>query len=184
MQIGADLGGAFAEKMFGVGPNVFVVRVPRVEMTQQEVMLSPSGFAERNQIIRIKFQLGMQVEGFDMMHLHFFASVPAGDARGLAQKMFSCHSRPLRAAFTPMLSGDVRSVVQPLTAERTCSSMPCLLCTSLKEDNSYKKNNHYHQEENYERAIHLFSFQVRKNHGSHEPALLTMIPLLQSITNC
>ena len=48
--------------MFGILANVFVVRVPCVEVTKQQVMLSAPGFTKRDQVLWIKLQMRMEVE--------------------------------------------------------------------------------------------------------------------------
>lgn len=69
MGIGANLGSTFAVEVPDIGADVLVVRFPRVEMAEQQVMLAPPGFTERDQVLGIKLQMRMKVEGLDVMHL-------------------------------------------------------------------------------------------------------------------
>ncbi|HEY7419174.1 MAG TPA: hypothetical protein VH593_28585, partial [Ktedonobacteraceae bacterium] len=80
----SDLSGSFAIKVFDIGPDVFIVGFPLVKMTQEQVMISPFSLAQSDQVLRIKLQLRMKVEGFDMMNLQFFPLVTTGHANWLA----------------------------------------------------------------------------------------------------
>lgn len=83
-RVRSDLSGSFVIKVFDIGPDVFIVGLPLVKMTQEQVMLSPSGRAQGDQVLRIKLQLRMKVEGFDMMNLQFSPPVTTGHASWLA----------------------------------------------------------------------------------------------------
>lgn len=95
------MGGAFIVIMPGIMPDIFVVGLPRVKMPQQQVMLSARGLTQRNQIVWIKLQLGVQVERLDMVDLQMFTPMTAGHARGFAQEVRPFHSRPFG---TPWMS--------------------------------------------------------------------------------
>src|SRR5690349_12576981 len=100
------MGRAFIVKMFSIVADIFVVGLPRIEVPQQQVMLSARGLAQRNQIAWIKLQLGMQVERLDMMNLQMLALVTTGYTRGLAQAMLPFYSGPFGAACMPQALSD------------------------------------------------------------------------------
>ena len=81
--------------MLHIVANVFIVGVPRVKMTKQEVMISAPDFTQRDQVVGVKFQVRMKMEGFDMMDLQLFAFVAASHACRFAESMLLCHSGPL-----------------------------------------------------------------------------------------
>ena len=108
------MGGFLAVKMPGIGPDVFVVGCPLVKMTKEQVMFSAIDLTQRNQVVRVKLQMRVKVEGFDMMDLYPIAFVATGHTGRLAESMFPFHSGPLRASIKPMLPGYFRSVIQPL----------------------------------------------------------------------
>ena len=79
------MGGILAVKMPGIAPHVFVVGSPLAEMTKQQVMFSAPGLTQRNQVVRVKLQLRVEVEGFDMMDLQPLAFVATGHTNRLAE---------------------------------------------------------------------------------------------------
>lgn len=107
--VGPDMGGSFAVKMPGIAADVFVVGSPFAEMTQEQVMFSAPGLTEGNQVVRVKLQLRVKVEGFDMMDLHPATFVATGHTARLAESMLLFDPGPLGAAFLPLLPGYVRS---------------------------------------------------------------------------
>lgn len=62
--------------------HLHIMRFPIVEVANQQVMISASQFTQRNQIVRIKLQVGVQVERFDMMDLQAMPSMAAHHTRG------------------------------------------------------------------------------------------------------
>lgn len=75
-------------------------------------MLSPSGLAQRDQVLRIKLQLGMKVEGFDMMNLQFSPPITTGHANWLAAQVFLLYPGPFRTSLMSMQPGYTRSMIQ------------------------------------------------------------------------
>jgi hypothetical protein len=117
--------------MLGICPDVFIVGFPRIEMAKQQVMMSVPGFTQRDQILWVKFQVRMKVEGSDMMDLQLSSFVATDYTCRLAESMLLCHSMPLRASFAPMLSGYMRSIIQFLAHyapffEQPFPTMMCL----------------------------------------------------------
>src|SRR5712691_2033926 len=74
-------------------------------------MISPLHFAKRDQVVLVKFKLGMKVERVDMMHLQAVSFVPTGDTSRLAESMLLFHPFPLGATCMPMFVGDFPSMV-------------------------------------------------------------------------
>ncbi len=98
VQVSADMSGTFAIKMFGIVPDVFVVGSPLVQVTKQQVMFSAPGLTQGDQIVRVKLEMRVQVEGLDMMNLQVPTFVATGHARRLAEPMLLFHAGPLGAA--------------------------------------------------------------------------------------
>jgi len=67
--VSPDLCSGFAVKTLHIVMDVFIVRIPRAKMTNQEVMISAPRFTQRDQVVWVKFQMRMKMEGFDMMDL-------------------------------------------------------------------------------------------------------------------
>jgi hypothetical protein len=106
-----DMGGSFAVKMPGIAADVFVVGSPLAEMTQEQVMFSAPSLTQCNQVVRVKLELRVKVEGFDMMDLHPAAFVATGHTCRLAESMLLFHPGPVGAAFQPKAPGYVRAMV-------------------------------------------------------------------------
>src|SRR5271157_1077121 len=88
-------------------------------MAKQEVMISAPHFTERDQVVWVKFQMRMKMEGLDMMDLQLLALVTTSHTRRLAESMLLCHSVPLWTSFTPMRSCNMSTVIQWFS-HRTC----------------------------------------------------------------
>src|SRR5258708_34986831 len=111
-------------------------------------MISAPGFTQRDQVARVKFQLRMKVERFDMVDLQLVAFVATDHTCRLAEAMFFCHSGPLWTSFMPMLSSYVRSVIHSLSHDVLLFESPflrmvCLPSQSQECDSYDKHNNHY-----------------------------------------
>jgi hypothetical protein len=81
----------------GTHCRVVAVKVPQVphkQMTIDEVLV----LAERDQILRIKLELGLQMKRPYVVHIHFFAVVSANDARRLLLEMRATHRGLFRRA--------------------------------------------------------------------------------------
>src|SRR5690348_12709945 len=116
-------------------------------------MFSVLDLTQRNQVVWIELQLGMQVKRLDVMDLYSLALVAAGRAGRLAQKMRFLHARPLGAAFLAMHPGYGRAVIEPLRIAYahlarhepriTCARGPAsrTLARKLRESKR-DKNNH------------------------------------------
>jgi hypothetical protein len=154
--ISADLVSAFAVIMSGVLPNIDVVGFPFVEVSQEKMMISAFDFTERDQIIWIEFQIGMQMEGSDMVDLYPRTLIATGHTGWFAESMFPFHSGPFGTACLSMPGGYLCSVVTfPGSALRPCAySSACSDCRAsspapsptgkCQQDNDYKqKRNNY-----------------------------------------
>src|SRR5215469_11472051 len=93
MQIRTDLRSSFMMKMFGIGTDLIVIRLPFIEVADQQVMLSSPGRTESNQVIRIKFQFGMKVKWLNMMHLHVATFIATHNTCRLVAQMLFRHCR-------------------------------------------------------------------------------------------
>jgi hypothetical protein len=80
-------------------------------MAKEQMMIPAPAFTEGNQITRVKLQLRMKVEGFDMMDLQSPAFVTTGHTSRLAQEMRLSHALPPGTTFMPVVPGYVRSVI-------------------------------------------------------------------------
>jgi len=78
VRIGTNLCAGLAVKTPGVVSNVLIVRLPRAEMTKEQMMISTPAFAQSNEITRVKFQTRMKMKGFDMMDLQSSALTTTG----------------------------------------------------------------------------------------------------------
>jgi hypothetical protein len=118
-------------------------------MTKEQMMIPAPAFTEGNQITRVKLQLRVKVEGFDMMNLQSPAFMTAGRTSRLTQEMLLPHSLPLGTAFMPMMSGYVRSMISslyspfPMTVcpPRSTPGRSLSLLYETKSSDEYK----YHQ---------------------------------------
>jgi hypothetical protein len=97
VEIGTNLSSRLAIKVLRISPNMLIIRVPRIQVTQQQMMLTPWCFTERDQIIWIKFQVRVQMKRLDMMNLQMFALMTTGHARRLTPQVLMRHSRPFGA---------------------------------------------------------------------------------------
>lgn len=113
MWVRSNLGSAHFVVALTIRAYLHIVRFPLVEVANQQMMVSATQFTQRNQVVRIKLQVGVQVERFDMMDLQAMPSMAAYNTRGFNCQVLVCHPRPFRAAFVPMLPGYMRSVVNP-----------------------------------------------------------------------
>ena len=68
-RVSPDLCGTLFVVTFDIRSDSGIVGFPIVEMPNQQVMISASDLTERDQIIRVKLQLRMQMERLDMMDL-------------------------------------------------------------------------------------------------------------------
>jgi len=99
-------------------PHLWIVGFPVVQMTNKQVMISPSDFAKRNQIVRIKLQLRIKVEGLDMMDLQSPALMTTHHASGFAREMRVRYGWPL---WTTLLVSIFTRYRQPMIARfRAC----------------------------------------------------------------
>jgi hypothetical protein len=132
-------------------------------------MISAFDFTERDQVARVKLQLRVQVERFDVMDLQALAFVATGHTSRLPQEMLLLHTMPLRAAFLPMFPGYCQTMVSPpwppapLSARTTCStsSSPA---PSAGESQDHEQDNEYRNYQ-HERRIRSKSgdkFMVEK----------------------
>jgi hypothetical protein len=65
----ANFDGTLFVVTFHVRSDSGIVGLPIVKMPNQQVVISASEFTERDQIVRVKFQLRMQMKRLDMMDL-------------------------------------------------------------------------------------------------------------------
>lgn len=111
VQVGLNLFGGFAIKMFGVGLDMFIVRCPGVEVAQKEMVFSAPGLAKCDQVVGVQFQVWVKVERLDMMDLPLSPFITAGYARWFAQEMFLCYTGPFGASFVSMILRYTRPMV-------------------------------------------------------------------------
>ena len=130
--------------MLNVISDMFVVGIPRIEMTEQQVMISAPSLTECDQIVWIKLQLRVKVEGFDVMNLQLFALVATGRTRRLAEPMLLCHVGPLGPSFTSVLPGYVRSMIYDLAYfEQPALVMAFLACELQEGKDGDEYSNHH-----------------------------------------
>jgi hypothetical protein len=86
---------------------VFVIGFPGTEVTKEQVMISAWAFTQSDQVVRVKLQLRIKVEWFDMVDLQPSAFVATSHTGRLAESVLLLDSRPLGAAFMSMLSSSV-----------------------------------------------------------------------------
>lgn len=91
--------------------DIRVVGFPVSQVAEKEMMLSPFGFAQRDQILWVKLQIWGEVKRFDMVDLYPLALVTTGHTGWLAQKMLFCDPRPVGASFAPMSPCYSRSMI-------------------------------------------------------------------------
>ena len=104
---------ALLMETFHVGANVDIVRLPVVEMAQKQVVFPALDFAQRDQVVRVKLQVGMEMEWFDVMDLNAQTCVAAGRTGRFAHKMLLFNPVPFRAPLTPMFPSYLRSMIVP-----------------------------------------------------------------------
>lgn len=78
-----------------IRPHLWIVRFPVVQMTNKQMMISPSDLAKRNQITRIKLQFRIEVEWLDMVDLQSPALVTTNHTAGFAREMRVRYGWPL-----------------------------------------------------------------------------------------
>src|SRR5579875_699650 len=112
-----DLAVAHFIETLDILPDIGVIGFPIVQVAKQQMMISPLEFAESDEIIRIEFQIGMQMKRFDVMDLQPLSSMAAGPAGRLFEKMLVSDGRPLRTTFDTMLARDNCPII-PLSRYR------------------------------------------------------------------
>ena len=96
-----------------VGANIDIIRLPVVEMAQKQVMFPALDFAQRDQVVRVKLQVGMQMKWLDVMDLDSQTCMAAGRTGRLAQEVLLFNPVPFRTPLTPMSPSHLRSMIAP-----------------------------------------------------------------------
>jgi len=174
------MGGTLAVKMPGILPDVFVVGFPLVEMTKEQVMVSALDFTQREQIVRVKLQMRVKVEGLDMMDLQPLAGVATGHTSRLTESMLLFHSGPLGASFMPKPPGGFRSMVHFLEHGVPLFEPPLLRMVDLPnltpatsasespEHESCEEHSHHYQEMNHEPVPKCFGIGLEPTGPWHQ----------------
>src|SRR6266571_1287836 len=179
-RVSPDMAGTLAVKMPGIVPDVFVVGFPLVEMTKEQVMVSAPGFTQRDQIVRVKLQMRVKVEGLDMMDSQPLAFVATGHTSRLAESMLLFHSGPLGASFMPEPPGSFRSMVHFLEHCAPLFEPPFLRMVDLasltfatsaresQENESCEEHSHHYQEMNHEPIPKCFGIWLESTGPWHQ----------------
>lgn len=88
--------------VFGIGPNMFIIGLPVVKMAQQEVMIATAALAEGDQVVGIKLQVRVKMEGLDVMDLDPSPFITTYHAGWFTKQMFFFDMSPKRTAFDTM----------------------------------------------------------------------------------
>ena len=68
-RIGLDRGSTLMGVTLCVFSYMFVVRFPVIKMANKQMVCAAPDFAESDQVMRVKFKFGIEMERFDMVNL-------------------------------------------------------------------------------------------------------------------
>ncbi|GLV61021.1 hypothetical protein KDH_78380 [Dictyobacter sp. S3.2.2.5] len=104
--IGFDRGGILVGVTLGVRSYMQVVRFPVVEVADEQVVGAAPGFAEGDQVARIKFELRIEMEWFNVVNLQSFSPVATDHAGRFAAEMLMRDLGPFGAAGSAIFISD------------------------------------------------------------------------------